>query len=649
MTIRTCTRLVAILAICGCWQLSIRAAEPTLQEILAKPILAADTVDREVQVFCDARVQRMPEAKSIAEWEKVAAQMRAQTLEKVVFRGEAARWRDTPGKVEWLETIEGGPGYTIKKLRYEAVPGLWIPALLYQPEKLSGKHPVFLNVNGHDPNGKAADYKQTRCINQAKRGIIALNIEWLGMGQLRSDGFGHSKLNQIDLCGTSGLATFYLSMSRGIDILLAHAHADNSRVGVAGLSGGGWQTIIISSLDTRVTLTNPVAGYSSFRTRITNHSDLGDSEQTPVDLATTADYAQLTAMLAPRVALLTFNQKDNCCFAAPHALPPLLEAARPIYKLYDKEANLHDHTNHDPGTHNFLRDNREALYKVIGQHWYADDASFSLVEIECEKEIKTAEQLRVELPADNLDLHELALRLASGLPKTPAPPTSAAEIARWQPEARVVLAKILHTRDWKVEAEKSGEEKIGELSVTRWKLTIGNSFTVPAVELSRGEPMKMAMVLADEGRATFHATIEKLLGEGYRVLAVDPFYFGESKVKQRDYLFALLASAVGERPLGIQTTQVAAIARWLKNDRNLTAAHLDASGERTSLIALCAAATEPDAISSLRMEGSLASLKDVITQNHVVEKTPEQFTFGLLESFDIPHLRAIVAPREILP
>jgi len=33
--------------------------------------------------------------------------------------------------------IEGGPGYKIRKLRYEALPNSWIPALLYVPDKLS--------------------------------------------------------------------------------------------------------------------------------------------------------------------------------------------------------------------------------------------------------------------------------------------------------------------------------------------------------------------------------------------------------------------------------------------------------------------------------------------------------------------------------
>jgi len=79
--------------------------------------------------------------------------------------------------------------------------------------------------------------------------MLALNVEWLGMGQLGGPGFDHARMNQLDLCGTSGVAPFYLAMERGLDVLLSLDHADPTRVAVAGLSGGGWQTIFISSLD----------------------------------------------------------------------------------------------------------------------------------------------------------------------------------------------------------------------------------------------------------------------------------------------------------------------------------------------------------------------------------------------------------------
>ncbi|MGE0758121.1 MAG: acetylxylan esterase [Pirellulaceae bacterium] len=389
----TCWRVMGILAVTVLAAAAVArgapADETAIGTWLAKPILGADTAQREVERFCEAKVAALPAVANREAWEAYAHRLRNEVLDRVVLRGEARQWADRPTRIEWLDTMDGGEGYRIRKLRYEAVPGLWIPALLYEPSKLSGRVAVALNVNGHDAQGKAAAYKQIRCINQAKRGMMALNLEWLGMGQLRGDGYVHYCMNQLDLCGTSGLAPFYLAMKRGLDVLLTHPHADPARVAVTGLSGGGWQTIVISALDPRVTLANPVAGYSSYRTRLAHHSDLGDSEQTPTDLAAVADYAHLTALLAPRPALLTYNAKDNCCFAAGHALAPLLEAATPIYGLYDKKASLQSHVNEDPGTHNFEIDNRQALYRMLGKHFFADQADYSATEIACESELKT--------------------------------------------------------------------------------------------------------------------------------------------------------------------------------------------------------------------------------------------------------------------
>ncbi|MDX1946739.1 MAG: DUF1080 domain-containing protein [Pirellulaceae bacterium] len=609
-----------------------------LGEILKTPILTEGTPQKEVEAYCEARVVRLPaadapERKSAAAWKAYADKVRQDALDQVVFRGEAAKWRDANCKAEWQETIDGGEGYRIKKLRYEAIPGLWIPALLYEPTKLDAKAAVFLNVNGHDGKGKAAGYKQIRCINLAKRGVIALNLEWMGMGQLRSPGFSHGKINQLDLCGTSGVATHFLAMSRGLDILLAHPNADATRVGVAGLSGGGWQTIFISGLDPRVTLANPVAGYASFLTRIAHYSDLGDSEQTPTDLGAVADYAHLTALLAPRVALLTFNEKDNCCFAAPHALPPLLEAARPVFALAGVAENLHDHINYDPGNHNFERDNREALYKVIARHWFAGDTAFSPTEIPCADEVKTSEQLAVALPDDNLDLQKIAENLMQSLPAGKADRAAVRSVLRLDPAPGV-----------KVAAEKSDEEKIGAWQVTRWKLRVAGEWTLPIVEIGSGK--EAALVIADGGRATTAAEVNKLLAAGKRVVALDPFYLGESKIKNKDWLFAILISSVGVRPLGVQAQQLAAASAWLKAERGASEVRLHATGPRTSLMALAAAASDP-AIDGAVLVGSLGSLKEVISQGLTVDKAPEQFCFGLLQTADIPQLAEIAGTQRI--
>lgn len=597
-------------------------ASPEIQNLLSRSIIDSNTPLQEVQAFTEARVPLVREVNSAAAWTRLADRLRRDTLDKVVFRGEAAKWRKEKTKVVWLETIEGGPGYVIRKLRYEAVPGLWIPALLYEPLALAGKVPVAMHVNGHEGVGKAVPYKQIRCINLAKRGMLLLNLEWVGMGQLRGTNYSHYRMNQLDLCGTSGLAVFYLSMQRGLDLLLAHPNADPERVAVSGLSGGGWQTIFISSLDTRVKLSNPVAGYSSFRTRARFLTDLGDSEQTPCDLATVADYAHLTAMMAPRPTLLTFNFKDNCCFASPHALPPLLDAAQPKFDLFGKKQNLRAHINYEPGDHNFGLDNREALYRMIGEHFYGNDPSFIPMEIPCDAEVKDSKQLEVELPADNAHFNSLALALSKNLPRP-----------------RLKLREVLRATNYHARAEKKEELP----DATFWRLRLNDTWTVPAVELKRGVASSTVIILSENGRKSLANEAEALLQAGKRVLAVDPFYFGESKIRSHDFLFALLVAAVGERPLGIQASQIAAVARWANKEFGHPVEVLSV-GPRSSLIALCAAALETEAISRIDPRDSFASLKEILQKNIAVNSAPELFCFGLLESFDIPDLSKAVRP-----
>jgi cephalosporin-C deacetylase-like acetyl esterase len=615
-------------------------------EALGRRIIGPDLGLVEVRAFCEERVPRMPEVRTIAEWTALADRMRAETLDRVVYRGEAARWRNLPTNIVWLETIPGGPGYRIRKLRYEAVPGFWVPALLYEPDRIEGKVPGVLNFDGHDPDGMFADYKQVRCINLAKRGMIALDVDWIGMGQLRSPENNHGLLNHLDLCGTGGVAVFYGLQTRGIDVLLSLASVDPARIAATGLSGGGWQTIFLGALDPRVALTVPVAGYSSFLTRSRFASDLGDSEQTPADLATVTDYALMTAMLAPRAALLTFNARDHCCFAADHAPAPLLEAATPIYRLFGREAHLRTHVNDDPGTHNYLKDNREALYRMIGDEFFPGRPGYSAEEIPSDAEIKSVDQLKVALPPDQASLYSLALGLSRDLPKSPEVPTDPTAARAWRTEKREALARIVRWHNETIRAEPAGEESSGGIVARRWKLHAGTTWTIPAVELSRGEPQPTTILLLDAGRKEGRAEAERLIEQGRRVVAIDPFDVGESRISERGWLWNLFVSAIGDRPIGLSASEVGAIARWC-GSRSSGPVQIRAIGPNSSLTALVAAALEPQAIGDLELSDAATTLKAPILAKTPFEKSPASFCFGLLEVVDIPQLIALTAPRTV--
>jgi hypothetical protein len=135
-----------------------------LKKLVETPILSPRQTLTELQEYLDAKIPRVPEPSSAEAWTKETARLQKSVLDKVVFRGEAAKWRTATARVEYADSFTGD-GYTVKKLRFEIIPGFWIPALLYVPDKLEGKVPVMLAVNGHDRAGKAAGYKQTRCIN----------------------------------------------------------------------------------------------------------------------------------------------------------------------------------------------------------------------------------------------------------------------------------------------------------------------------------------------------------------------------------------------------------------------------------------------------------------------------------------------------
>ena len=535
-------RLLSVLLITA---VSALAADPWLETQLAQPILVPRQTLLEAEIHFASRVKPIPAIAGRAEWDRYAAGLRAQILDNVIFRGEAAKWRDTPTRVEWLDTLMGN-GYRVKKFRYEIIPGMWLPGLLYEPEQLSGRVPAIVNLNGHEGDGKANSYIQERCINLAKKGMLAFNNEWFGTGQMAIPGFAHYRLNQIDLTGTSGLAPYFLAQKRLVDIALQHPNADPDRLGVTGLSGGGWQTILLSSLDPRVKLAAPLAGYSSFVTRTQfPEMDLGDSEQTPVDLGVYADYTHLTAMVAPNALQVGNNARDNCCFRADYAQAPLLVAARPIFALYGDPGRLRSHVNFDAG-HNYGLENREAFYRFVADVFHAGSPE----EIPSGSEVRTIDALRVELPAGNETFHTTAVKLAAGLPRPGGDRAKLRELVRW-PEYRVV-------------AHRLATETAGDVSITRTRITLDDAWTVPAIEFSRNDSTGTTLIFADGGKSTLANEIDDLLQQKRRVVAIDPFYFGESRVETRDSLFALLASAMGERPLGIEAGQVAAVARWLK-------------------------------------------------------------------------------------
>ncbi|HSB13407.1 MAG TPA: hypothetical protein VLE22_03045 [Bryobacteraceae bacterium] len=607
------------------------AAQTTPQQMramLEPPLQTPDVVAFQLRHYLLKKIPKLPPASSAAQWTSEAKRLRESVLKDVVYHGWPREWVEAPLKVEDLGLMPSGPGYRMRKLRYEIVPGMLSSAILYEPEKMNGKAPAILNVNGHvGPPGKSVEYKQKRCINQAKQGILSLNLEWLSFGELSHPENVHWFAAHLDLTGANAAGLFYLAMRKGLDFLYDHPNTDRSRIGVTGLSGGGWQTIVLSSLDERVAVAVPVAGYSSLRSRIERPGDTGDIEQNATDMLTLADYPHLTAMRAPRPTLLVYNAEDDCCFRGPLVKPFIYDEVRPFFRLFGKEAALEWHENTDPSDHNYQLDNRQQGYRFFATHFGMPPAGS---EIPVDSEIKSYDELVVGLPKDNLTILGVAKKLAS-MREQAAPATAGkAELAS--------TVRIRETKVAEVLAVRSSKAKGLETRSYRFDFENGLSAAgvwLKAIAEPAGAPA--TIVLNDKGKKSAGEVASDRVNRGEQVLAADLVFTGDG-APEDTHLYAEMLAATGDRALGLEAAQLAALASWLGSQTGAGKVRLEAAGIRSQVTALMTATLYPDLFSDVVVREGMESLRHLLDKPVEYQAAPDLFCLGLYPEFDVARL-----------
>ncbi|MEO7145782.1 MAG: acetylxylan esterase [Bryobacteraceae bacterium] len=625
-------RLLPLFFLCAALpaQTTVRQVERLLEPALQTP----DVVAYQLRQYLDRKATPLAPPVSAALWTAKAKRIRSHVLDDVVFHGWPREWVDAPLQAEDLGPIPSGPGYHIRKIRYEIVPGFQTVAILYEPEKLDGKRPAILNVNGHvGAPGKSVEYKQKRCINFARNGIMALNLEWFGYGELGNVENSHWFGAHLDLVGVNGVGLFYLAMRKGLDFLDQYPHVDRSRLGVTGLSGGGWQTIMLSALDERVAVSVPVAGYASLRSRIERPSDVGDIEQNATDLLQGQDYSHFTAMRAPHPTLLIYNAEDDCCFRAPLVKPYIFDAIKPFFGLYGKNENLAWHENLDPATHNYQIDNRLQAYRFFSRH-------FGLPEITSESgvdsEVKSYDELVVGLPAHNLTILGLARKLAGENRRESGGRTRLGEIVRYQD---------VQTRPW---ALSNSKNKGLETYARRFDFSNGLSATAVWLKaIDRQRVDEVTIVLNDKGKKASAALASDRINRGEGVLAADLLLTGDSVPQDGSAAFAQLLATTGDRPLGLEAAQLIALAAQARAMSGARSLRLETAGFRSQVIGLIAAALKPGLFREMAVHDGSGSLRRLLDGPVEYQAAPDLFCLDLFKEFDLDRLAQLAAPTAI--
>ncbi len=338
----------------------------------------------------------------------------------------------------------------------------------------------------------------------------------------------------------------------------------------------------------------------------------------------------LNALMTPRPLMLIYNTKDNCCFVASTVRSNTYEPVIPFYEQAGAGARLVYYENSDPGTHNYQLDNRQHLYGFLNSAFFPKK-ELNSDEIPSKDEIQTHEKLIVPLPDGNADFNTLARDAASGLPRG---------FDGNAEEQREILKQILRFRPHPAGAQRfTGPNPLGDLKVRFLRLRTGTDWILPAIVIEGDKVEGHTVLLADQGFASQADRIRELVADGNRVLAVDPILIGHMKPEGSLYQNAMLIATVGDRPLGVQSAQVASIAKYFARVFVADSVAIDATGPRTSLIARCAAALDGgNSIRSVSTTGELKSLKSLLDPGANYASAPEAYCFGLLERFDIQEL-----------
>jgi len=652
------SRSQLVLAIFLCAIFAKAQADPkVIQPILSEQLQAQQIATYQLQQFLEKKVPVLPTPTSAAKWTAEAQRIREHLLNDVIFHGWPKEWVSSPPRFEDLGSVPSGRGYKLRRLRYEIVPAFYSTALLDEPETMTGRMPAVLDVMGHfDTLGNKMEFEQKICINQALKGMIALNLEWIGMGELQQKFNEHWFDSQLDLVGMNGVGIFYLAMRRGLDYLASIPNVDPDRIGVTGLSGGGWQTIVFSSLDLRVKVSIPVAGYVNLQGRVERvPGEPGDVEQNPTDFLVGSDYSTLAAMRAPRPTLLLYNAEDDCCFRAPLVKPYIFDSVLPFFKLYGKDDALQFYASISISAHNYaLEDQSQAAAFLIKHFGLKADSA----EIPVGRYAKTFDELKGGIPEDNLAILGLARRIASQL-KRPPVPSNSSEFAEWTDVQRSKLRDVIRYHPVSVaHISLISNTHHGEVESVSYRFQMSNGLGATGVWLKEaqiGPHLPLTLVINEKGkRGAATQTWERIpevahrMERGEQVLVVDLLGTGDAAPDQPIHLFAEMLAAVGERPLGMEAAQLAGLARWAHGQFTPPQMRLEGSGIRSQVVALVATALEPKLFSQVELDGGMHSLGYLMDKPVEYAEAPDLFCLDLYKDFDLDGLAVLAKPAEVI-
>ncbi len=559
-------------------------------------------------------------------------------------------------------------GYRIENVIYESLPGFYVTASLFIPDKIKKPAPGILFCSGHSTGVYRLKNYQTPLLNLVSKGFVVLAIDPIGQGErlqyfdpakgasvIGSSTSEHSYPSvQVFLLGKSVARYFLWDGIRGIDYLVSRKEVDSKRIGVHGLSGGGTQTAYISALDERVVASAP-AGYITSYRRLMESIGVQDGEQNFYhELTQGIDHADFIVARAPKPTLIMATISD---FFSIQGSRETYSGLKTVFSVFDKPDNIE--ITEDDGGHGYTRKNREAMYAFFQKHLQLPGSP-----VEEEVDYPTAEelqktqtgQLSTSIPGETVfslnraDAEKMISDIRSAR-------TSGQTFGKTVLNSAKLLSGYIEPSESNAPVFTGRFQREGYV-VEKYHLKGEGNYVIPYILLKPQNSNKKSIIylhpsdkLADAGN---DGELEWFVKQGFTVLAPDMLGIGETgngnfkgdaQIGGVTYNTWYTAVIIGRSIVGIRAGDVTRLARILKQQG---ADEIYGLARKEMASVMLYAAAFNNEIKRIALIEPISSYRSIVMNRFYNPGFIHNLVPGALKSYDLPDLAGTLAPRKLL-
>jgi len=440
-------------------------------------------------------------------------------------------------------------GFTIEKLVFQSLPGVYVTALVYVPNDHSSKHPAVLVPAGHAADGKL--HYQALSQRLVGRGYIVISWDPVGQGE-RSQFWDakaqksrynlicaeHAVMGNLAYLAGANLARWEVwDGIRAVDYLLTRPDVDGERISITGTSGGGTQTALIAALDPRIKVVVPSCYITSLPMRMANRIFVDPDSDPEQDLfgmvSNGVDHPGLLLLMYPRPVMVAAAVLDF------FPIEGARKTFRELQKIYTRFGR-HDRIAMVEGYHGhqYSTENQQAALDFL-DHFNQMPARTGLPQVK-ELDSQTLQCTRTG---------QVLLDYSDGRPLTDV-------IREYYEEHKNGSARTLSreyygdkydgVKNWHVSEsagvlpqvgeitwEALGSSKFEDATIDRYLLRHSGLLEMPLLYIhkSSGEK-KAALWFKENGKATAEdwSEIEKYLNQGFDIVTFDFRGLGETRM-----------------------------------------------------------------------------------------------------------------------